>query len=109
MSIQESKCQPCAEAVLPITGDDLLPLAAQISTKWRLIDEHHLEIDFTFDDFKGALDFANQIGELAEELNHHPDLGVSWGKLRVALWTHKVNGLTNADFELAKRIDQIAK
>lgn len=107
MNIQESECQPCTQAVLPITGDDLTPLLAKISPKWRLIDDHHIENDYTFKDFRAALDFANRVGQIAEELNHHPDLHVSWGKVRVTTWTHKVNGLTQGDFALAARIDTL--
>lgn len=107
-NMQESSCKPCSEAILPVTGDDLQALTSRISSKWRVIDEHHIENDYTFKDFRTALDFANRVGGIAEELNHHPDLHVSWGKVRVTSWTHKVNGLTESDFVLANRIDKLS-
>ncbi|MBI4533312.1 MAG: 4a-hydroxytetrahydrobiopterin dehydratase, partial [Candidatus Melainabacteria bacterium] len=56
--------------------------------------------------FRQALDLANKVGEIAEQQGHHPDLFVAWGELRVELWTHKVNGLTESDFILAAKIDR---
>jgi 4a-hydroxytetrahydrobiopterin dehydratase len=53
------------------------------------------------------LDFVNRVGAIAEEQGHHPDLYLSWGKTRVDIWTHKINGLTESDFILAAKIDQI--
>jgi 4a-hydroxytetrahydrobiopterin dehydratase len=63
---------------------------------------------FEFDDFKGSVDFVNRITPAAEEMNHHPDLAISWNKVDVALSTHSEGGLTNGDFELAKRIEALA-
>jgi 4a-hydroxytetrahydrobiopterin dehydratase len=73
----------------------------KVSADWRIINAHHLERVFSFPDFGKALSFTNQVGEVAEELDHHPDLRLSWGKLVVQIWTHKVDGLTKSDFELA--------
>ena len=72
---------------------------------WKILREHHLEKEFAFKNFKEALVFANHIGRLAEEEGHHPDLLISWGKLRVELWTHKIQGLSENDFILAAKID----
>jgi len=74
---------------------------------WSVIEDHHLEKSFTFPDFASALAFTNEVGALAEEANHHPDIYLSWGKVRVTLWTHTANGLTEKDFALATRIEQL--
>lgn len=107
MNIQGNTCKSCAEAVLPLSGDQLTPYAGKIGPKWRLIDEHHLERDLDFPDFRSAMAFANQVADVAEELGHHPDMRIGWGSLRISLWTHKVHGLTEADFALASRIDKL--
>ena len=71
------------------------------------LEEHHLEREFTFDDFRQALDFVNEVGELAEEQGHHPDIYLSYGKVKIQLWTHKINGLHENDFILAAKIDAL--
>ncbi len=60
-----------------------------------------------FDDFKGALSFVNRVGAIAEEQGHHPDISLSWGKAQVSIWTHKIDGLTESDFVLAAKIDEV--
>ena len=67
-----------------------------------------LRCEFKFDDFRGSIDFVNRITEPAEEMNHHPDLAVSWNKVTVTLSTHSEGGITENDFELASRIDSLA-
>jgi len=70
-----------------------------------VVDEQHLEKEYRFKDFRTALTFTNRIGELAEAQGHHPDIYLSWGKVRLAIWTHKINGLTESDFILAAKAD----
>jgi 4a-hydroxytetrahydrobiopterin dehydratase len=72
---------------------------------WSIVEDHHLEKTFTFPDFAAALAFTNEVGALAEEADHHPDIYLSWGKVRLTLWTHTANGLTEKDFALATRIE----
>ena len=64
--------------------------------------------EWTFDDFPSALAFINRVGGLAEDANHHPDITNSWNRVRLSLTTHDVGGLTDRDFELAKRIDALS-
>jgi 4a-hydroxytetrahydrobiopterin dehydratase len=63
---------------------------------------------FKFDDFQGSVDFVNRITPPAEEMNHHPDISISWNKVDLTLSTHSEGGLTENDFELASRIDSLA-
>ena len=69
--------------------------------------EHHLEKEFLFRDFVSALAFVNRVGELAEREGHHPDVHLAWGKVRLTLWTHKIDGLTESDFVLAAKADTL--
>ncbi|HYO78105.1 MAG TPA: 4a-hydroxytetrahydrobiopterin dehydratase [Thermoanaerobaculia bacterium] len=73
---------------------------------WRVADGHHLEKSYTFPDFAEALAFTNRLGALAEELNHHPDIHLGWGKVTVATWSHDAGRITERDFRLAAKIDQ---
>jgi len=67
-----------------------------------------LRKQFKFDDFKGSVEFVNRITPAAEEMNHHPDLSISWNTVTVLLSTHSQGGITENDFELAKKIDPLA-
>ena len=97
-------CVPCRGGVPPLTGEALGAFARQIPD-WEVVNEHHLSRTFKLPDFKEALQLVNRVGEIAEREDHHPDIYLSWGKVRVDIWTHKINGLTESDFILAAKID----
>jgi len=63
--------------------------------------------DFTFSDFKTALEFVNKIGQLAEQANHHPDIELSWGRVRVKLSSHDLGRVSKKDHSLARSIDEL--
>jgi 4a-hydroxytetrahydrobiopterin dehydratase len=103
MSLADNRCIPCRGGVPPLTSDRAAELLDELGDEW-ILDEHgHLSRTFKFDNFVTALDFANQVGAIAEEQDHHPDLYVAWGKCRVEIWTHKINGLTESDFFFAAK------
>ncbi len=102
-------CVPCRGGVPPLEGDDLTGIRERLGGGWNVVEEHHLEKEFRFDDFRSALGFTNRVGELAEEQGHHPDIHLSWGRVRLEIWTHKIDGLTESDFILAAKIDQLAQ
>jgi 4a-hydroxytetrahydrobiopterin dehydratase len=70
-----------------------------------VVDGHHLEKEYRFDNFRDALEFTNEVGELAEEQGHHPDIELSWGRVKLSVWTHKIDGLTESDFIWAAKAD----
>ncbi len=99
-------CVPCRGGIPPLAGKDLEVLAKQLPA-WKVVNGHHINRTFTFPDFRQALAFANKVGQLAEEQGHHPDILLAWGKAEITTWTHKINGLTESDFILAAKIDQL--
>jgi len=99
-------CVPCRGGVPPLKGDQLRSYSHQLP-QWKVVNQHHITRVFTFPDFKQALDFVNRVGAVAEEQGHHPDLLLTWGKVEVTLWTHKVDGLTESDFIMAAKIDSL--
>ena len=105
--LADEKCVPCRGGVPPLKGEELRTMAAELRGGWRVVDEHHLEKDFTFDDFAQALSFTNAVGAIAEREGHHPDIYLAWGKVRITIWTHKIDGLTRSDFVLAAKIDAV--
>ncbi len=107
MSLKEKRCIPCEGGALPLFRPKAEELLREIPD-WQL-NGTAKEITrlFTFNNFAEALAFANKVGALAEEENHHPDMLVSWGKVRVDLSTHSIGGLSENDFILASKIDSI--
>ncbi len=109
MSTLASKtCVPCKGGVPLLKGVALQELASQVPG-WSVIDEHHLYKAYAFPDFLSALAFVNRIGQLAEDQGHHPDIELAWGRASVKIWTHKINGLTESDFVLAAKIDELPR
>ncbi|HLK64941.1 MAG TPA: 4a-hydroxytetrahydrobiopterin dehydratase [Bryobacteraceae bacterium] len=104
MNLADKHCVPCRGGVPPLKGEQLEAMKSQVSG-WQVVAEHHLAKTFTFPDFVTALDFVNRAGAIAEQEGHHPDLHLSWGKVEVTTWTHKIDGLTESDFILAAKID----
>jgi 4a-hydroxytetrahydrobiopterin dehydratase len=105
-SLAAKKCIPCRGGVPPLTKKEIRKLLPQLS-RWKVIKGHHLTKEHKFPDFASALDFTLQVGELAEEEGHHPDIYLSWGKVGIQIWTHKIDGLTESDFILAAKIDRL--
>lgn len=105
--LAEKECVPCQGGVPPLKGEELLKLHEQLGNGWKLVDEHHIEKEYKFKNFREALDFTNRVGELAEEQGHHPDIYLSWGKVRLRLFTHKIDGLTESDFVFAAKADRL--
>ena len=106
--LAEKECRPCKGDVPPLKGEALAKLARELNGQWRIVEERQLEKEYAFDNFRDALRFTNQVGELAEAENHHPDIYLAWGKVKLQIWTHKVNGLTESDFILAAKADRLA-
>ncbi len=107
MSLAQKHCVPCRGGVPPLAGEELARLQEQLNG-WQVVDGHHLLRNFPFPDFRTALDFVNRVGETAEQEGHHPDIYLAWGKVEVKIWTHKIDGLTESDFILAAKIDELA-
>jgi 4a-hydroxytetrahydrobiopterin dehydratase len=100
------QCVPCQGGVPALKGKELDEFRKKLPG-WDVANEHHLYKAFTFPDFRQALDFVNRVGELAEEQGHHPDIYLTWGKVEVTIWTHKIDGLTQSDFVMAAKIDRL--
>ena len=88
-------------------GNDLAKPAGELGGGWQVVAEHQLEKEYKFKDFREALAFTNKVGELAEAQQHHPDIYLTWGKVKLTVWTHKIDGLTESDFVLAAKADKL--
>ena len=104
--LAQKACVPCRGGVPPLGPDEVEVLLQELDD-WTVEQEYHLTRAFKFGDFAEALAFVNRVGAIAEQENHHPDLHLAWGKVRVEIWTHKIKGLTESDFIFAAKCDVI--
>jgi len=100
-------CIPCRGGVPPLRGTELTTLHQELGSGWEVVREHHLEKEYSFPDFRSALDFIVRLAEVAEAEGHHPDIHLAWGRVRLQIWTHKIDGLTESDFILAAKADRL--
>jgi 4a-hydroxytetrahydrobiopterin dehydratase len=105
--LAQGKCVPCRGGVPPLTGEERSSLLTKLGGDWVVVDGHHLEMVYRLDDFRQALDFTVRVGEMAEEQDHHPDIYLTWGQVKVTIWTHKIDGLTESDFVFAAKCDTL--
>lgn len=105
--LAQRRCVPCSGKTPRLRGAELREYHEQLGHHWEVADEHHLVRTFHFPDFRGALAFTNRVGDLAEQENHHPDVLLTYGKVTVTLFTHKIAGLSENDFILAAKIDHL--
>jgi 4a-hydroxytetrahydrobiopterin dehydratase len=106
--LARKQCVPCRGGVPALRGPALNKLREELGGEWAVLNEHHLDKEYSFPDFVTALAFTNRIGAIAEEQGHHPDIYLAWGKVGVKIWTHKIDGLTESDFILAAKLDEAA-
>ena len=90
----------------PLKGEELETLEKQVD-RWGVVEEHHITKTYKFPNFVKALAFVNRVGDVAEQQGHHPGIFLTWGKVRITMCTHKIDGLTESDFILAAKIDEI--
>ena len=107
MSLADNQCVPCRGGVPPVEPAKAQELLGQLKQGWALNAEGHLEREYSFKNFAEALEFVNKVGAIAEDQGHHPDLFLAWGKCKVEIWTHKIQGLTESDFFFAAKADRV--
>jgi len=103
-TLAQKDCVPCKGGHPPLTREQIAPLLKQLGG-WNVERDHHLSKTYTFPDFAKALAFVNRVGEMADKQGHHPDVYLAWGKARLDVWTHKIDGLTESDFVFAAKAD----
>lgn len=108
MDLLQQKCVPCEGGVDPMTKMDAVSMRDFHVKDW-VIDEEgkHISKKFTFKNFVEALAFVNKVGEIAESEGHHPDIELGWGKVNITLTTHAIGGLSQNDFIVAAKINDI--
>jgi 4a-hydroxytetrahydrobiopterin dehydratase len=102
-------CTPCQEGGKPLDTDEIEEKLDEVP-EWDVVEVDgvkRLKRTFSFEDFEEALAFTNDVGEMAEEQDHHPKLVTEWGSVTVTWWTHKIGGLHQNDFIAAAKTDRL--
>ncbi|HXH19692.1 MAG TPA: 4a-hydroxytetrahydrobiopterin dehydratase [Chitinophagales bacterium] len=107
MELTQKKCIPCEKGTTPFNETEIKAYARKLRAKWDVEDGKKIKRKFKFTDFRETIAFVNRIAEVAEEERHHPDLFITWNILEVTLWTHAIGGLSENDFILAAKIDEL--
>lgn len=107
MELKEKKCVPCEGGIDPFTEKEINEIKDKIDKKWEVVDNKKIKRDYSFDDFKESMSFVNQVADIAEEDQHHPDFKVSYDSVTIELTTHAIGGLSENDFIIASKIDNI--
>ena len=102
------KCQPCEGGVAPYTHEESVEQLKTLEGWYLTHDGQRIRKDWTVKHFVAAMDFFNKVADIAEEDGHHPDLRLEqYRKASIELWTHAIGGLSENDFILAAKIDQV--
>jgi 4a-hydroxytetrahydrobiopterin dehydratase len=102
------RCTPCHASTPALRGVALEEHAERLADRWAVVDDHHLTAEFSFSDFRAALDFTNRVGRLAEAEGHHPEITLGWGRVTLRIWTHAIDALSENDFILAAKIEALS-
>ena len=108
-SLYDMKCEACRSDSLVLTEAEIETLATEVPG-WSVVEVEgikRIERRFNLGDFKRALRFTNQVGEIAEQQGHHPAILTEWGRVSVTYWTHTIGGLHKNDFIMAAKTDEL--
>ncbi len=109
MNLANKKCVPCEVKMPPMKEDEIQKHLSYLSLEWKVTDSIKIANEFKCKNFKEAMRFVNDIAEIAEQEGHHPDIFISYNKVKIELWTHFIGGLSVNDFILAAKIENIFK
>jgi len=107
MKLSDKKCKPCEGGIPKLTSSEIDELNALLESPWEIIDEMKISKSFNFKTYLQTMIFVNKIAEIAESEGHHPVLHVHYSKVQAEIWTHAILGLSENDFILAAKIDEV--
>lgn len=106
MELTAQKCKPCERGTAPMATPEIMVYKEDIHEDWR-VDINKISRDFVFQNYKETIDFVNEVAQLAENEGHHPVMHVYFSKITIELWTHAIEGLSENDFIMAAKIDEL--
>ena len=108
MDLINQKCVPCEGGVPSLKRAEIEKYLAQLKGGWEVLEDKKIVKEFKFKDFKGAMSFVNKVADIANKDDHHPDITIHYSKVEILLWTHAIGGLSENDFIIAAKIDNIS-
>ena len=105
--LSDKKCVTCEGGVPPLSETEIKTYLSQIKEGWKAMDSKKIQKEFKFGDFKEAMEFVNKVAVIAEQEGHHPDIHIFYNTVKIELWTHAIEGLSENDFILAAKVDKI--
>ena len=107
MDLTRKKCKPCEGGIPALNMDEIEEFKKNISDNWHVIQGPRISREFAFVNYRHTMDFVNKVADLAEDQGHHPVMHVYYGRVEIELWTHAINGLSENDFIMAAKIDDL--
>lgn len=107
MNLATKKCVPCEGGIPPLTENEITMYQKLVNKMWKITNNRKIQRKFNFVNFVHTMEFVNRVAEIAEKEGHHPVMHVSYGECTIELWTHAINGLSENDFILAAKIDEL--
>lgn len=109
MDLASKHCVPCEGGTKPLAKEKIQKYLAVLTIPWEVLEDKKIRHEFKFKDFKQAIEFVNKVAKLAQEEGHHPDIHIFFNKVKLELWTHAIDGLSENDFILAAKINNLVK
>ncbi len=106
-SLSNKKCVPCEIGTPPLKPEEYGKFLKELKLPWEVSSNRTIKHEFKFKDFKEAMQFVNRVAEIAEEEGHHPDMYIYYNKVVISLTTHHIRGLSENDFILAAKIEEL--
>jgi 4a-hydroxytetrahydrobiopterin dehydratase len=107
MDLSKKKCKPCEGGVPPLNEKEIAEYRKNISDDWKVIENKKILKEYLFENYRQSIDFVNKVANLAEEEGHHPVMHIFFGRVVIELWTHAIDGLSENDFIMAFKIDEL--
>ena len=107
MELNQKKCKPCEGGIPKLGLEEIGGLLDQINKAWELIGETKIRREFHFVNFVQTMDFVNKVADISEKEGHHPEISLGYGHCEIEIWTHAISGLSENDFILAAKIDEV--
>ncbi len=109
VNLAHKKCVACEQWTASLKGEKLQGYLKQLKLPWEVMEEKKIHHQFKFKDFRQAMKFVNQVADIANEEDHHPDICIFYNKVDITLWTHFIKGLHENDFILAAKIEKLTQ
>lgn len=100
-------CVACEGGAQPLDEHGIAEMLAKLTVTWDVVDNKKIRRTFQFADFPQAMEFVEKVAKIANAENHHPDMHIFYNKVTLELWTHAIGGLSENDFILAAKIEQL--